>query len=79
MCHALYMSYLWQPSQQSYKEATTIIHIKDLKSKVIQLGYNQAGSHISVTSTVTIAWVPVGWKDANTLPFTMSHVSSKPL
>lgn len=44
MCHALYMSYLWQPSQQSYKEATTIIHIKDLKSKVIQLGYKSSFS-----------------------------------
>ena len=44
MSNALYMSYLWQPSQQSYKEATTIIHIKDLKTKVIQLGYKSSFS-----------------------------------
>ena len=44
MCQTLYMSYLWQSSQQSYKEATIVIHIKDLKTKVIQLGYKSGFS-----------------------------------
>ena len=35
--------------------------------------------HISVTFSVTTPWVPVGWEDSSTLPFTISPASSKPL